>query len=470
MLQPIDISKGAFTAVEGTELPQGGYATELRNLLINKAGSNVDRPALSAFASCGGYPVMGLFYFRPANVVVAVTNEGASRKVWSITEAGVTTDITGTALTGSSRPVFASDGTYLAIAGGGAPIQWSGSGTTAALAGSPEDTTHIAYLDGYWILPLLSDQELRWAGPTAVSRSTWNSANFFQAEGLPDNISAITVLLRELYCFGPESTEIFQNFGDTSTPFRRTFFLERGIIAPYSLTEADNTLWWLDNKRDFVRMEGRTPVIKSEPIASVIKGFTTVSDCFASRIEIGGFHLIVWTFPTEERSFCYDYQNDSWAEWDGFVDGATARLPINAHVYVPEWNRHLVGGISAGQIYTLSFSNKADGSNVLRRKRVIAYDWGTSRRKRSEYYLFHVRKDVATASTTAPVFQVRVNDDKKGWSEPQLIALGTLGSNQTPIRVRAGGIYRRRELEITMTDPVAFSITRLEEETTPMES
>jgi hypothetical protein len=467
LLQPIDISKGVFLSVNAIELPQAGFASDYRNLLKNDAGSDVDRPALSEFATIGANPIEGLFYFKPASKLVAVTFNlgGGGRRVWSIDSSAVVTNITGSTLDGTSRPVFASDGTYLAIAGGDAPLQWNGSGTTTALAGSPEECTHISYLDGYWINHLLNDQEFRWAGPTSAARATWNSSNFFQAEGLPDNIKAQYVLFRELYAFGEETTEIYQNFGTTSTPFQRTFFLERGIAAPYSVVEADNTLYWLDNRRNIVRMEGRTPIIKSDAIATEIKAMTTVSDCFASRIDIGNHFLIIFTFPTEEKSYCFDYKRGEWGIWDGYVAGVSDRLDINSYCYVPDWNKHLVGSAINGKIYELSFSNKTDNGNVLRRKRVVNYDHGTNNRKRSNYYLFHLKRNVATTSVTNPVISVRVNDDNKGWSEPQLIELGALGTESTALRVRLGGIYRRRELEIEMTDAAEFVLSKIEEET-----
>ncbi len=464
MLTPLDISKGVNLTVGAQEMPQAGYATDWRNLLKTDAGSDTDRPALSAFCSTSSFPVLGLYYWKPFDVVIAVTNEGSgSRKIWSITEAGVSTDITGTTLAGNSRPVFDSDGTYLAIAGGGIPLQWSGSGTTTALAGSPAASTHISYLDGYWINHLVDDQEFRWAGPTAVARATFSSLNFFQAEGLPDNILAQGVLQRELYAFGVDSTEIYQNFGGATTPFSRTFFLESGIIAPYSLQKANNTFLWLDHDKNFVQMEGRTPVIKSDDITRIVKDFATVEDCFASHIRIGPHYLIVWTFPTEQRSFCYDYKRSVWGEWDSFKDGLSDPLDINAHVYVPAWNKHLVGSVASGQIYELNFTNKTDAGKVFRRRRLMQYDHGTNNRKTSSYYLLHFERGVGDSTGSDPQVMVSWNDDNKGWAIPKLVSLGAIGAKTGAVRVKCGGIYKRRQLDITITDAAQFTLTKVEE-------
>lgn len=472
MLKPIPIDKGVYQNVDPMELGDPSYAAELRNICLTDSGANTDRPGLSEFSNTGtAYGILGLSYFTVSDTVVAVDR---NRKIWSIDSDGVATQIDGgTDLEGTSRPTFASDGTYLAIAGGGAPQTWSGTGNTALMAGSPEDCTHISYLDGYWISHLLNDQEFRFAGPTSVTRLTWNSSDFFQAEGSPDNIVAQAVLLRELYSFGETSTEIFQNFG-TANPFQRTFFIDRGIGAAHSLIQFDNTLSWLDNRRRIVQMQGRTPVQINSPYDRIIQGFTTVSDCWAANIEgIGGKYFAVWTFPTEEKSFAFDYKNKEWAEWDGFEDGGSARLPIHSHVFVGAWNKHLVGHPNTGKVFQLTFDSKSDGDAIMRRlRRTGSYNHGTNNRKRSNYYLFHIKRGlIADDGTTAePVFEVRVNDDNKGWSDPELVPLGFFGEETEALRVNMGGIYRRRQLEIQMTDAAEFLLTGIEEDVELMTS
>jgi hypothetical protein len=81
----------------------------------------------------------------------------------------------------------------------------------------------------------------------------------------------------------------------------------------------------------------------------------------------------------------------------------------------------------------------------------------------STYYGDSGIVNTSTSTVTNPVFIVRVNDDNKGWSEPKLIPLGATGSNHTPIRVQFGGIYRKRQLEISCTDACEFVLSKAEE-------
>lgn len=461
-LVTVPIDDGIYLSVDGEELPNPKFAVEQKNCFVNEAGSNVDCPGLSTFATLPSIIVDGLAYWN--DLVVAVTR---NRRIYSVSSAGVVTDITGGAvLGGSNRPTFDNDGTYLSIAGGGAPQRWVGSGVCELMPGSPPSTNWVSYLDGYWLLQLLSNQEIRWAGPTAATRETWDANNFFQAEGGPDNLAAQRVLFREFWAVGDSSVEMFQNLGETSVPFRRAFFFDKGIIAPYTIIQEDNTLWWLDSERKFVRIEGRTPVVKSGPIDKTIQGFTTVTDAWASPIRIKNHYFIVLGFPTEQRTFIYDVKLDRWHERKGYRDGNEIYSPIHCHVYAKNWNKHLVGGIYDGVISELSFSNKADGSDVLRRVRETGWiDHGIGSRKRSNYYLFHVKRGLGTAGGTEPLFEVQVNDDGKGWTDPIQVGLGFPGDEKGPIRVsELSGVYQKRKIRFIMTDAVEFQLNKVEED------
>lgn len=466
MLKPIPINLGAFQNVDALEHGDDGTAHVLKNVLINDAGSNVSRPALSELCDLGDSPVVGLRHF--ANSIVAVTED---RNIYQVSQSGSVTDITDAALEGGSRPTFDDDGTYLVIAGGGSPKRWDGSGNTELMPGSPEDCTFVTYLDGYWILALLNDQEFRWAGPTSSARETWNSSNFFQAEGLPDAVLAHAVLLRQLFAFGRESTEVFYNYGDSSVPFKRTFFIDTGISAPNSVLKADNTLYWLDQNRRFVMLQGQTPVFLSSPFDRVIKGFGLVSDCFGYKIDIEGFYLLVWVFPTEGRTLVYDYKAKYWSEWDGYTNGESSLMKFGAYAYAQSWNKHFVGDPESGKIYQFSRSYKTDGDEIRRIiRRTGQIDHGSGIRKRSNKYLFHMKRGLGVNGEQEPVFSVRVKDDGGPWSEPEVIGLGYPGDDEGPIEVRMNGIYRKRQIEIQCTDAVDFVLKAIEEDLEAMVS
>lgn len=454
-------SKGPFLSVDSSELGDPNLSSLSKNCLVTAAGSLIDRPGLSSFAQFSSFPVIGVSYL--GSVAVAVTS---NRRIFSVTSAGVAAEITGTALEGTARPTFAQDGTYLVIAGGGEPRKWNGTGNTALYGGSIPDTSQIVYLDGYFIVIDPTTDDVLWAGPTAALRATFSAANAFQAETLPDSPTALAVCQRELYIAGQQSIEIFQNFGDSSVPFRRSFSVTGvGIGAANSFVEADNSLFFLDAERNFRQFQGRNPVNISTPqIGKVIKSFSTVSDCFGYKVDIDDTFTIKWTFPTAERTFEYDYYNKTWREVDGLESGITARFRANAHCYIPSTETHLVGDYNSGKLWKMTRASRTDGDNVRRiQYRTGHVDHGTGLRKRNKWLKFHVKRGIGTPGGVEPQFLVRFRDDNSPWSDPVPMGLGYTGENDHTITLFNTGIYRKRQIEIEMTDPHELVLTKVEE-------
>lgn len=466
-LKPIPINKGLFLDIDPVELGATEYAAVLQNLMLSKAGSNVDRPDFTRFAITGAaFPIDGLFFFKGFLVIVTT-----DRKVYKSTLAGVVTDITGAAiLPGTAKPRFIDDGTIVLIIGGGTPLEWNGAGNCALATGTPPDSEFIEYLDGYFIAALEDSNEMRWAGP--ADRTIWSAGNFFSKEGRPDNIASLFVLFRELWVLGTDTVECFQNFGDSMVPFERTFFIDRGCSAPRSVVEANNTLYFLDDERHFVRMDGRTPIFISDALDTVLKDSAfVVDDCFGQKIEIDGFYLIVWVFPSEERCFVHDFRTGEWFEWSSLIGQVEKQIAINCHVHAKAWSKHLVGDPRTGTVWEFTRSAKGTASAPLRRtRRTGFYDHGTGRRKRSNYYLVHVLRGQGTPGGVEPFFELRINDDNGGWSDPIQCPLGFAGANQEAMRIHAGGIYRKRQLEVTTSDAVDFKLIKLEEDVEIMQS
>src|SRR6185369_2387641 len=123
----------------------------------------------------------------------------------------------------------------------------------------------------------------------------------------------------------------------------------------YSIIKADNTHFYVNTDRQFVKLEGRTPKLIGSPYDRTLQSLDEVTDCVGYHIIIRGHYLCVWTFPTEERTFVYDYKQDSWHEWSGWDGSEETRFNMDSHIFVPAWKKHLVGDFKNGNIYELTF-------------------------------------------------------------------------------------------------------------------
>ena len=461
----IPIQGGPNQNVDRQELSDG-TAYKLENTLLSDSGANIGAPGFSSFADLGSVHGVSATIWNDLLFVV-----GTDRRFYKITSAAVVTDITGTdgGLGGTTRPNFSNDGTYIAISGGGTPQRWDGTSTVANMPGSAPAADIVEYLDGYW-LAINSSGDIQWAGPSSAERDTWSAADFFQAEGLPDDPLTLAVNLRELFIFGEESTEIFQNYGDVSVPFRRVFFVERGIAAKRSVIKEGNTLWFLGNDRRVYYFEGRTPKVVSFSFDKEIQEMTTVSDCFGTRIQIDQFSLLIWTFPTEGKTFIVDAKSGKYlGEFSSFETGLKSRFRMNGYAYWPSLDKHYITDYLDSNIWELSRDYYAYGDNPRRcLRRTGPIDHGTGNKKRNVYYEFHIKRGVGNSSVSDPQFVVRFRDDDKGWSDEYLVSLGATGDESIVRRLHNTGTYRRREIEIYCTDAVEFNLTKIMESVEPL--
>src|SRR6201999_1416808 len=108
----------------------------------------------------------------------------------------------------------------------------------------PAYAVDVTSIDTYFIVLGQGTNEFSISAP--LDGTTWNGADFFSSEA-PDNTLALAESHLYLWLFGSNTTVIFQDTGDNTTPFQRVAGsqIEQGIGAVDSLATLDNTLFWL---------------------------------------------------------------------------------------------------------------------------------------------------------------------------------------------------------------------------------
>ena len=373
------------------------------------------------------------------------------------------------------RPTFADNGDILLIANGTRIIHTDGDENTQFIQDpdAPTKSTHIVFLDGYFIANNVGTGKFQRS--VLFEPLNWKALAFATAEGNPDDLSAILVKKLHLYLLGTRSGEIW--FNDGSTPFspRRDTFIEEGIIAPNASIKVGEILLWPNHKREIVALEGFRTRVLSAPIAKILQGFTSFSDAHADNIEIDGYGYYVMHFPGERRTLVYDYKIDAWYDWSFWnaKDARRERWLGNCFLWATVFNQRIVGSRRDGIIYKLSFDfNDDDGKEFRFLKRSGNIDHGTSRKKRSKYLVFKLRRGFGKTDRANPLdkdavpqMMVRWRDNGSNtYGKEKLVNLGRLGETESIIRVNTGGQYSTRQYEISSTDSAPLTIIELEEE------
>lgn len=200
--------------------------------------------------------------------------------------------------------------------------------------------------------------------------TSWDAAMYANAEGSPDKIVRVISVHRDLWLLGGDTAEVWQHTGATF-PFSRIpgAFLEVGSGAAASAVKADNSLYWLSNKRQFVRAEGYRPIPVSTPqIDYQIAQYSTVEDCDGFSFIEEGHEFIQWTFPTEGKTWLYDCSTKEWATRSSYIGGSyTARH--RAACCCDRDGINYVGDYTNGKIYKMLSTVYTDDTARIQRIR-----------------------------------------------------------------------------------------------------
>jgi hypothetical protein len=420
------------------------------------------RPGLSEFANLAtGSRGQGIYEWEAKGIVLAVSNG----RTYRLEENGTFADIT-TAVLNSEIPVkFAAgsklDGTpWLYMANGKLVYSDDGADTMYPTdANTPSTADHVVYLNLRFLANRPGTNQFLFTdtdpGTGALEPDYWSSSdNPLTCEARGDDLAAMTEFLQEIYNWGTESQEVWQDDGSPFAPIPQAAS-RIGIEAPHSIIQADNTLFALcvvDGIRTVVKMAGRTPQIVSNPIENVLSDYGTVSDAIGSLISVGGVHIYLLQLPSAGKTWAYDIKSDVWSPW-GTWDEATGTMGqfIGQHsCYVKSWNKHLIMSKTDGKIYEFDRTVYEDDENLVKTYRRTAWEeHDTGARKR----IPRLRIKIKTGATvTGAAFLRWADDGAEEWSPYMELSLHPKGKRNFIIDLPQMGIYNSRRYEISITD------------------
>ena len=458
------------------EVSQMGGCVDLKNGYIDEAGAWRSRPGLSPFKVLGTVePVVGIHWWDERRMALYISDGKLFAQTSEAADPVQVTLDSAVVIPERCSPVFVSTAQRVFIAWNDQVLTWTGSGTAVfcTLGTLPTRVSQLAFLDGYIIAINAADDLMYFAEPSLDdidAEPTWYAGD--KAEGASDLMTTLKAGWRDLMVGGRRSIEMWYNAGNAlpQSPFARRegAFIERGVIAPHSFLGINNTWFWLDHERKVSMLSGVTPQVLSGPFDALFQTFSTVEDARAFGIAHGGRSWYVLSFPTENRTFAYEYATQQWAEWAEWHSATASwdRWAGEAVVHAVAWNKHLVASRHEnGTVYFLSSTVYADDAVPVMNELTTSWvDHGTNMRKRSRMIRFRVKRG-ELASATAPVLSLRFRDDGNSvWSSWEDVDLGTLGQTSFHATLQRRGIYRARQYQLRMSGQVGLVMQLVEED------
>ncbi len=367
----------------------------------------------------------------------------------------------GTLTSTSGRIEIKGGRSYLVIVDGVSGYTFDG--TTFAKITDPDfpaNPSHVTNLDDYFIVNKGSSDEFYISAPD--NPTSWAALDFEAASAVPDNADALTSNNKDLYIFGAASVQVYYNSGNNLFPFTAYTggTLDFGILAKHSLFESSSGIFFLATSEEggiaVVQLNGFQAKIISDDIEWDLQNFSTVTDAEGYVYRIGSRSIYNITFPTENRTFEYIVESQSWIERKKL--GIT-RDVANGHAFLG--TKNIVGSSESGNYFLLDegvYTNSGEAVERIRVTQPIHYEHNQIR---FSSVVLEVESGVALASGngSAPVVEMRYSDNGgRTWSSSAVasmgLSMGLIGEFNTILEWHKLGTARSRIFEFKVTDPV----------------
>ena len=422
-------------------------------------------PGLTSFSTNTGGSVRGLFHFN--SVVYAVIDN----TLYTINAAGTATS-RGTLNSNTGRVSMTGNYTQICITDGTDMYTYTISSTVFAEVVDADfvgGVDRISYLDGYGVFTQSDDIWLtdlnNFSSITATSTATPSIAADMLVAAIPSH--------RELFIFGQHVTYVYWNSGATF-PFepREGILLDHGAAAAHAIVEVDNTLVWLSRNKEgntvVVRANGYTPqIISDDALSQELGTYTTVSDAFAFSYSSQGHLFYVLTFPTENRTWVYDFVTKLWHQRSTRITNTPVEpfLRWKPNCYCFAFGKHLVGDDQSGNIYQISETTYTDNGTEIIRERitpVISSDLAQLCIDCLEVDMA-VGEGLITGQGSDPKLMLSISKDGgQTWGSELQLAVGDIGAYSTRVRLNSLGTARNWAFKFRTSDPIMWYLFGLE--------
>ncbi len=422
----------------------------------------VRAPGILAFVDteeteCRGYTVMG-------DTLYVVAGD----QLFSVTEAGVISAISGDSIGGNGPVRMANNGTDIVIVVPGTQAGYSSDGSTVAEITDSTFTgwgaIDVAYIEGYFVF--VRPNSAQFFNPN-VDSLTFNALKIITANGAPDNLVGIGANRGELMLPGVESFERWYDAGQTpGSPFARSpnGFDGTGCAAGMSLISNQDAVFMLAKDKTFRQFGGSWAPISNAGIDSVIAAMDQVSDCYGMSYSHSGHHFNVWTFPNGGRTVDHDMTTGEWHERESRINTVSLgrwRVAFIAQV----WGKQIVGDRESGKLGILdpeTFEEWGEPQVMSwAYPNVYAPGRGVSHRELT-LFIAAGRGPLTGQGSDPKLTLYYSNDGGCTWTAKPFGSLGATGQHERRCRFFNLGLSMDRAYRVDVSDPLAVTALRTE--------
>jgi hypothetical protein len=330
--------------------------------------------------------------------------------------------------------------------------------TADAFYGSPR----VSVLDDFLIFNQPGTRQFYISGALAV---TFDALDIASKNGAPDKLVAHAVVNRTIWLLGERSIEVWYNTGASDFTFERYpgVFIQQGCVAAASVATIDTALYWLSDGADGEGMVFRSNQmtalrISTHAMDQEIKSYSRIDDAIGYCYQRDGHTFYVLTFPTADKTWCFDLATGQWHERNWLdADGVLRRHRGNCFA---QWNRmQLVGDWETGDLYEMTPDAYDDAGHEMLHIR----SWPALSNEKKRIFLDRFSLDMETGEIPVdqdePQVRLRWSDTRgRTWKNPVSKGLGARGEFNHLVQFNRCGQSRERVFEVSWSAPVKTAL------------
>lgn len=343
-------------------------------------------------------------------------------------------------------------------AGGRLFVYENGSLAEATDNDAPAPIETMDYLDTFGIVTLEDTDQF--FTTRLEDFNTINALEFASAESAPDRAVRVLVDHREVWIFGPKTTEIWYNAGSSPFPLARASeaTMERGLVGRHTPARLDNTVFWVGDDLQVHRAEGYVPKrISNHALERIITDLTP-----DQREKMRGFtwaeegHKFYGLWMPNNTTWVFDVSTSMWHERGTF--GTHTSGPWRAWMTEAAYGCNYAGGYD-GKLYEIDRDFFYDDDIAVQKLLVSPPIHFGDARFVAQYFSLDCRAGWTADLIEEPQITLSLSRNRgHTWRRRSGKGIGKRGDFNRKVRWWGIGLQRELHAMIECRDPVGFSV------------
>jgi hypothetical protein len=335
--------------------------------------------------------------------------------------------------------------------------------------GFPANPQRLIFIEGWLGVNQGGSRTFQTTGPTPY-QMLFPGAFFALKDSSTDNLITMQENNREWWLLGERTSEVWFNAGGSNFAFSRIPGVgpQMGCAAVHSIARCGQQLAWLGRNEQgqnivVVTSDYTWARISTHSIDHQIAQFPVVSDAIGYGYEEDGHLFYMLTFPTADRTFCFDFTAQKWHKRASYDPNTGVFHRHRSNCYMDFGDVRLVGDYQTGQVHQMSRNFYTDAGAPLRCIRRTPHLWMKATRQRLFFSSLQVEftpgVGLQFGQGSIPQVMLKWSDDGGfTWSNEHWTSIGAVGQTKFRAIWRRLGFARDRVWEVNFTDPVQRDI------------